>query len=608
MTATAFESLTQAALTLPMVSQIRAERQGDDLAYVFLHDGETPEQTLTYGQLDTAARSRAAALDAAGVGGGTAILVYPSGLEFVKTLLGCMYAGISAAPVQAPTRRRSLQRVRRIADDAGTSTILTTSALRHELLENFGDQPELAGLTVLATELMESYPVDGWVGPADADDIALLQYTSGSTGTPKGVEVTHANFRSNVAETVALWPGRADGTIVSWLPLFHDMGLMFGVVMPLWAGVPAYLMTPQAFIRRPVRWLEAISRYRGTHAAAPSFAYELCVRAAAKDGISADLDLSSWRVAVNGAEPVRWGTVLAFAEAYATAGFRLEAMCPGYGLAENTLKLSGTPEDRAPLVLRLDAEALAQGRVVRLSDERPGGVPVVGCGITMGASQVSIVDPATGIACPPDQVGEIWISGPCVARGYHGRPVESAETFGARIVGEEARGTWLRTGDLGFLHEGEVFVAGRLKDVIIHQGRNYYPQDIELSAERSDPALHPNCAVAFSVDDGKTEGIVLLVEASGQALRNGGAESLRARVRDAVLDGQRLTIDEILLVRRGSLPKTTSGKVQRREARRRYLEEGFGSLAGIRIPVVGGLGQHGTERRSSQSPSRPPER
>ncbi len=576
MTTAAFESLTRVGLTLPVVSRIRAEKQADDLAYVFLRDGETPEQTLTYGQLDAAARSRAAALDAAGIGG-TAVLIYPSGLEFVKALLGCMYAGISAAPVQAPTRLRSLQRVRRIADDAGTSTILTTSALRRELLESFGDQPELAGLTLLDTELMEGYPADDWAGqPADADDIALLQYTSGSTGNPKGVQVTHANFRSNVAETVALWPGRSDGTIVSWLPLFHDMGLMFGVVMPLWAGVPAYLMTPQAFIRRPARWLEAISRFRGTHAAAPSFAYELCVRAAAKDGISPDLDLSSWRVAVNGAEPVRWGTVLAFTEAYDAVGFRPEAMCPGYGLAENTLKLSGTPEDRVPTVLRLDGEALAQGRVARLGDERPGGVHLVGCGITVGTSQVSIIDPATGVTCPPDRVGEIWINGPCVARGYHGRPAESAETFGAQIAGEEDRGTWLRTGDLGFLHEGEVFVAGRLKDVVIHQGRNYYPQDIELSAERSDPALHPNCAVAFAVDDGKTERVVLLVEAGGLALRNGGAESLRARVRDAVLDGQRLTVDEILLVRRGSLPKTTSGKVQRREARRRYLEGEFG--------------------------------
>ncbi|GAA1932461.1 fatty acyl-AMP ligase [Streptantibioticus ferralitis] len=577
MTATAFELLAQLAPTLPEASRLRGEKQPDNVAYVFLRDGETPEQTLTYGQLDTAARAGAAALDAAGLSGGAAVLLYPSGLEFISTLLACMYAGIAGAPVQVPTRRRSMHRVRRIADDVGTSTILTTAAVKRELEEGFGDLPELAGLTLLDTESMQDFPTDDWAGsPPGPDDIALLQYTSGSTGDPKGVEVTHANFRSNVAETIELWPLRSDGTVVNWLPLFHDMGLMFGVVMPLWSGIPAYLMAPQAFIRRPARWLEAISRFRGTHAAAPSFAYELCVRSATDAGLPPGLDLSSWRVAVNGAEAVRWATVRAFTEAYAPAGFRPQAMCPGYGLAENTLKLSGSPEDREPTVLRLDAEALQEGRVAPLAGPELGGVPVVGCGVTVGTSHLSIVDPATGIAQQADQVGEIWINGPCVARGYHGRPADSAEAFGARIVGQEQRGTWLRTGDLGFLHGDEVFIAGRLKDLVIHQGRNYYPQDIELSAEKSDPALHPNCAAAFAVDDGHTERVVLLVEADGRALRNGGGDSLRARVRDAVRDGQRLWIDEIVLVRRGSLPKTSSGKMQRREARRRYLDGEFG--------------------------------
>ena len=273
---------------------------------------------------------------------------------------------------------------------------------------------------------------------------------------------------------------------------------------------------------------------------------------------------------------MRSETVRAFTEAYAPAGFRPQAMCPGYGLAENTLKLSGSPEDREPTVLRLDAEALQEDRVVPLAGPEPGGVPVVGCGVTVGASQLCIVDPATGAARPAGRVGEIWINGPCVARGYHGRPADSAEVLGARIVGQEQRGCWLRTGDLGFLHGDEVFVAGRLKDVVIHQGRNFYPQDIELSAERSDPALHPNCAAAFALDDGRTERVVLLVEADGRALRNGGGDALRARVREGVRDGQRLSVDEIVLLRRGSLPKTSSGKVQRREARRRYLNGEIG--------------------------------
>ncbi|BBB01292.1 middle chain fatty acyl-CoA ligase [Actinacidiphila reveromycinica] len=563
------------APTLPEALRLRSEQQPDTVAYVFLRDGETPEETLTYGRLDRAARARAAALEAAGLAGGTAVLLYPSGLEFVAALLGCMYAGTAGAPVQVPTRRRGMERARRIADDAGAKTILTTTAVKREVEEHFADL--LTGLTVIDTESLPDVPDDApAVRLPGPDDVALLQYTSGSTGDPKGVEVTHANFRANVAETVELWPVRSDGTVVNWLPLFHDMGLMFGVVMPLFTGVPAYLMAPQSFIRRPARWLEAISRFRGTHAAAPSFAYELCVRSVADTGLPAGLDLSSWRVAVNGAEPVRWTAVADFTEAYAPAGFRPQAMCPGYGLAENTLKLSGSPEDRPPTLLRADAAALQDGRVVPLTGPGTDGVRLVGSGVTVPSSRVAVVDPGTGTEQPAGRVGEIWINGPCVARGYHGRPAESAESFGARIAGQEARGTWLRTGDLGFLHDGEVFVAGRLKDVVIHQGRNFYPQDIELSAEVSDRALHPNCAAAFALDDGRTERLVLLVEADGRALRNGGADALRARVHDAVWDRQRLRIDEIVLLRRGALPKTSSGKVQRRLARSRYLDGEFG--------------------------------
>ena len=594
---------TTELLSLPQVLRRRAEQQPDTLAYVFLRNGEEPKHSLTYRQLDTAAGARAAALAAAGLAGGTAVLLYPSGLEFISALLGCMYARVAGAPVQVPTRARGVQRLRRIADDAGTSTVLTTTAVKHELEQRFGDLPELAGLTLLDTESLdtESLPADpsgapgAWTAPAPGpDDIALLQYTSGSTGDPKGVRVTHANFRSNVVETDQLWPCRSDGTVVNWLPLFHDMGMLFGVVLPLWAGVPAYLMAPEAFIRRPLRWLEAISRFRGTHAAAPSFAYELCVRAADAENADAALqalDLSSWRVAANGAEPVRWSTVRDFTRAYAPAGFRAEAMCPGYGLAENTLKASGSPEDRPPVLLRLSAEALREGRAVPAdtgSDADGDGdrsmVTLVGSGGTVGSTEVRIVDPDRLTGQPDDRVGEIWINGPCVADGYHGRPEESLRTFRATIAGHESDGSWLRTGDLGFLHRGEVFVTGRLKDVLIRKGRNYYPQDIELSAEGADPGLHPNCAAAFSTDDGSTERLVLLVEADGRTLREGGG-TLLDRLRAAVRDGHRLEADEILLLRRGSLPKTSSGKVQRGEARRRYLAGEFTSAASASASV-----------------------
>ncbi|MEU1088629.1 fatty acyl-AMP ligase [Streptomyces sp. NPDC005892] len=592
------DATTSELPSLPEVLRLRARTRPDDLAYVFLRNGESPEETLTYRQLDRSARSRAATLEAAQLRGQAVVLLYPSGLEFISTLLACMYAGVAGAPVQVPTRLRGLERLRRIADDAGTNTVLTTAAVKGDLEQRFGGTRELAGLTLLASDTWDA-PVDGaadgpraveWSGPpAGPDDTALLQYTSGSTGDPKGVRVTHANFRSNVAETDQLWPCRADSAVVNWLPLFHDMGMLFGVVLPLWAGIPAYLMAPEAFIRRPSRWLEAISRFRGSHTAAPSFAYELCVRDATDNGLPEGLNLSSLRVAANGAEPVRWDTVRAFTGTYAPAGFRSSAMCPGYGLAENTLKATGSREDREPTLLVLSARALREGRAEQAaaaaSPEAPEDpaspsartVYAVGSGTTVGATSVRIADPERLTGLPDGSVGEIWVNGPCVADGYHGRPQESLRTFGARLVGEEDLGTWLRTGDLGFLHEGELFVTGRLKDVIIRKGRNYYPQDIEVSAESADPALQPNCAAAFSVDDGAAERLVLVVEADGRAQRDGGAEGLRARVRAAVLDGQRLDTDEILLVRRGSLPKTSSGKVQRRETRRRYLDGEFGA-------------------------------
>ncbi|TXS06863.1 fatty acyl-AMP ligase [Streptomyces sp. NBC_01201] len=575
-------------------------------------DGESPEESLTYRQLDEAARSRAAALEAAGLRGSTAVLLHPSGLEFVSALLACMYAGVAAAPVQVPTRPRGLERLRRVADDAGTTTVLTTAAVKLDLETRFGDAPALAGLTMVDTKSWHAPVAGEWSGPpAGPEDIALLQYTSGSTGDPKGVRVTHANFRGNVAETDQLWPCRPDSAVVNWLPLFHDMGMLFGGVLPLWAGIPAYLMAPEAFIRRPARWLEAISRYGGSHTAAPSFAYELCVRDARDNGVPDGLDLSSLRVAANGAEPVRWDTVRAFTRTFAVAGFRSRAMCPGYGLAENTLKVTGSREDQEPSVLRLSAEALREGRAEPLPPGRPaedngqsaedsgpaqgngpadepaaGGrvVHAVGSGRTVGRTSVRITDPVTLSGVRDRTVGEIWVNGPCVADGYHRRPEESSRTFGARLAGEEDRGTWLRTGDLGFVHEGELFVTGRLKDVIIRKGRNHYPQDIEVSAERADPALRPNCAAAFSLDDGTAERLVLVVEADGRALRNGGADGLRERVRSAVLEDRRLKADEVLVVRRGSLPKTSSGKVQRRATRQQYLEGGFGTVAAPSSP------------------------
>ncbi|MFD8913584.1 fatty acyl-AMP ligase [Streptomyces sp. NPDC059575] len=572
--------------TLPDALRLRSEKQPDETAYVFLRNGEDPAESLTYRELHDAARLRAARFAAAGLSGRSAVLLYPSGLEFVRTLLGCMYGRVAGAPVQVPRRRDEVLRLRRIADDAGTSTVLTTTEVVRDLRERFGDPPELAGLTLLATDgppPAAGQPVPGEdIGTPAPEDIALLQYTSGSTGDPKGVMVTHANFLANVVETDELWPCEPHGTVVNWLPLFHDMGMLFGVVLPLWAGIPSYLMAPDAFIRRPARWLEALARFGGTHAAAPSFAYELCARAAAEGRTAEVGDLSRWRVAANGAEPVRWGTIRSFTEAFAPYGFDPRAMCPGYGLAENTLKVTGTRQDREPGVLWLSAESLRDGVAEPVGASAEDAVPVVSSGGTVGRTRVRIVDPVTREELPEGRIGEIWVSGPCVAGGYLGRPDASEDTFRARVAQDDGTAQ-LRTGDLGFLHGGQLHVTGRLKDVIIRKGRNHYPQDIELSAEHSVSGLRPNCAAAFSCDDGTHERLVVVVEADGRVLNSLGAEALHRHVRDAVREAHRITPDEVLVVRRGALSKTSSGKVQRRACKRRYEN---GELRAVTAPAA----------------------
>ncbi|MFY1583802.1 fatty acyl-AMP ligase [Micromonospora sp. WMMD734] len=576
--------------TLPDVLRLRDATEPDTTAYVFLRDGEEPEETLTFRQLHDAATARAARFAALGLTGQRAVLLYPSGLEFIRTLLGCMSARVASAPMQVPRRRDGLARLRRIADDARTTTVLTTLAVKTDLESRFGDAPELAGLALVATDDAPSAPPPpdwGAVAPGP-DDIALLQYTSGSTGDPKGVVVTHRHFMHNARETDELWPFAPDGKVVNWLPLFHDMGMLFGVVLPLWAGVPSFLMAPESFIRRPARWLEAIARFGGTHSAAPSFAYELCVRAAAEGGTGAVGDLSRWRVAANGAEPVRWGTLTSFVEAFTPHGFSAEAMCPGYGLAENTLKVTGSSQHRPPKVLWVDPGALADGVVTLADGPRVDPVPAVSCGATVPSTTVRIVDPTSRAQCPPGRVGEIWVSGPCVAGGYWGRQELSEESFRARLL-DDPDTPHLRTGDLGFLHDGELYVTGRLKDVIIRKGRNHYPQDIEESAEQAVPGLHPNCAAAFSVDDGTSERLVVLIEVDGRVLRSPGLAAARELVRAAIWEKHRLEADEILMLRRGALSKTSSGKVQRRACRRRYEE---GTLVALPVNAVPTTGAH----------------
>ncbi|GAA2552760.1 fatty acyl-AMP ligase [Winogradskya consettensis] len=533
--------------------------------------GDPADEVLTAGELDVAARARAATLVDRGLTGASAVILQPTGLEFPRTLLATHLAGVAGAPVKVPSRGSGLDRVLAIARDARAGAVLTTTVVRDELLATFGDLGELARLDWICTDEIPDDDAAGFRDRRiDPDSTAMLQYTSGSTGSPKGVQVSHRNFCANAADMDDRWSFRVgeDGGIVSWLPIYHDMGLLCSVILPLWTSVPSHLIPSDEFGRRPIRWLTEIARKRATHSAGSNYAYEMALRAAST--APPDLDLTSWRVALIAAEPVRLHTIERFVAAYAPYGLDPAAVCPAYGLAENTLKVSGSRAGEPHRTLWVSAHELSLGRVdVRAADD-PAAVPLISCGRPDGRSEVVVVDPDTGSACDAATVGEIWICGPCVATGYLGRPRESAETFRARVRDGYPEQTFLRTGDLGFLHEGELFVVGRHRDVIHHRGRRLFPQDIEHTVEFAAPGLFPACAAAFGTDP--DAGLVIVLEVNGRVVRETPADVLRDLVRTAVENRHGVPVTDVLLIRRGTLPRTTSGKVQRRACRDAYLD------------------------------------
>jgi amino acid adenylation domain-containing protein len=544
------------------------------VAYRFLSADGEEVQRVTYGELERRTRAVARALERAGGRGERALLLFAPGLDFIVGFLGCLYAGTVAVPAYPPRGRHGLGRLAGIALDAQPRLLLTTADMAVWV------QPWAAQLpsppVMLRTDAGSGGHDDAWEAPAlAASDVAFLQYTSGSTAAPKGVQVTHGNLLHNEEMIARAFAQSQASRIVSWLPLYHDMGLVGGVLQPLYLGAEAVLLSPLDFLRRPRLWLEAVSRYRATTSGGPDFGYELCLRKV-PPAERAGLDLSSWSVAFNGAEPVRADTLARFAEAFAPCGFRATSFYPCYGLAEATLFVSGGDVDAAPPLARLDTRALLAGRA--RPEEGPSARALVGCGWPWLEQRVVIADPATRRPCAPDEVGEIWVSGPSVAHGYWRRPEESARDFGARLVdapGELAGLTFLRTGDLGFLHAGELYVSGRLKDLIIVRGRNHHPQDLELTAERSHPALRPGCGAAFALDpaesgDEGAERVVVVQEIERAAAAEAAAGALEA-LRRAVAEEHELSVHEVVLVRPGGVPKTSSGKVQRRRCRELYL-------------------------------------
>lgn len=476
--------------SVPSALERWARERPDQIAFTFLQGGEHPSASFTWRTLDQAVATRAGTLARAGLAGRRALLVYEPGLEFVTTFVACLRTGVVAVPVPVPRRASAGERVRGIAEDADTDVVLTDTPTLSGLAD-----ARLSGLRFIRTDVAGA--PDGPQREPDPHEPALLQYTSGSTSTPKGVVVTHANLWHQPRELDELWPTQPGEPTVSWLPMFHDMGLMFGLVLPIFRASPVTLFAPEAFVRRPIRWLRAISDARAVTSIVPNFAYERCLEKISAEERS-ELDLSSWRYAINGAEPVRAETMRRFIDTFSACGLSESSVVAGYGLAEATLKVAGTA--RGPSrALSLSAEQLRAGRAVRA---RVGeqAVAKVECGTSSPGTEIRIVDPATAKAVPEGTVGEIWVSGPCVGAGNWNRPHETEQTFRARITDDPDGPTYLRTGDLGFVADGDLFVTGRHKNLLILQGENHYPQDIEVTAGAAAPGAGRATACAFAID------------------------------------------------------------------------------------------------------------
>ncbi len=562
--------------------RIRALKTPDRLAYQILVDGQTEGPRLTYRQLHDAAQAVAARLLQVAQCGDRALLLYPPGQEFLIAFFGCLRAGIIAVPLPPPDAvriMRALPRLQSVIQDANASLVLTTCEIQASLRGHFDAYQDIESLSWIDTESIipnESTQTDTpgtWL--PITSDIAFLQYTSGSTSTPKGVMVSHGNVLEQ-CRLLKIGAGYDEHSITcTWMPYHHDYGLIEGLIQPLYTGVPCYFLSPVAFVKRPHRWLEAISKYGVTHSQAPNFAYDLCVKKVTPEQRS-QLDLSHWKVAAIGAEPIRTQTMNSFLEKFHSCGLKWRTIAPAYGLAEATLVVSHTWPGLGPVILSVDSEAFLKGKVVESTSGRT--ISLVSCGQVLSDTQVEVVNPQSCLRCNDDEVGEIWVAGPSVAQGYWNRPDDTEYTFHAHLA-DTNQGSFLRTGDLGCLKDGQLYVTGREKDLIIIRGLNHYPQDIEYTVETSHPALRTGHGAAFSIEVNGAEELVIVYEIQGKQVRSLDVESVLSAIRSAVFNEHDLQVHTIWLLKPGEVPKTTSGKIQRRMVQAAVLEDLGGAIA-----------------------------
>ena len=575
------------AATLVDVLRNRAMEQPHQTIYNFLVDGETEKISLTYGQLEQKAKAIAAYLQSVCSPQDRVLLLFPAGLDYITAFFGCLYAGVIAIPAYPPRPNRSLNRIHNILQNAQTNIALTTSETLQSLSRQLDGTPELQNLRWITTDAIDNNIATYWHKPdLDEDSIAFLQYTSGSTAEPKGVKIAYKNLLHNLEAIHRCFRHSTQSRGVIWLPPYHDMGLIGGVLQPLFGDFPVTLMSPLMFLQNPLRWLKAISRDRATTSGGPNFAYDMCVRKFKPEQLRG-LDLSSWQVAFNGAEPINHETLNSFAETFAPYGFDYSAFYPCFGMAEATLIISGGSKDTAVVTKTVQGKALEQNKIAIADENEPHPHTLVSCGRSLFDQRIAIANPETLISCQPGEVGEIWVSGSSIAQGYWRQPQISEATFNAYLK-DTNEGPFLRTGDLGFIDQGELFFTGRLKDMIVIKGRNHYPQDIEKTVQETTSWIRPSCVASFSIELQGEEKLVVLVEVErtywsknrskdsngrSAATETISVKNLTQLIRREISKNHDLQTHSILLLKPGSLPKTSSGKIQRHACRTEFLAD-----------------------------------
>lgn len=565
------------ASNLVSVLQQNAEKYPEKIVYIFLEDGENEKEKISCSEIVERSKSIAAYLQKSGEKGDRVLLLFPTGIAFILSLYGCFFAGMIGVPAYPPKRNKPNERFTAILQNAEPSIILTTFNIREDLQTNFTKIGLVGGEKILAFEDVLPKMAEDWVDPEIiGESIALVQYTSGSTGNPNGVMVSHANIIHN-SECIRRSFGFDKSLVgVNWLPNFHDMGLIGCLIQPAYLAATNVIIPPLKFLQNPLNWFKNMTKYRATNAGGPNFAYEYCANKIDSSEIK-NIDLSSVSTMFCGSEPIRKETLDTFSDKFKSASFKEKQFYPCYGLAESVLIVTGGDNKEAPNYLSVDSKSLEENKVI-LSTNKDESRIITACGYPWLGMCVLIVNPETSTPSPVGEIGEIWVKGPSVAKGYWNDKQNTEKTFNAFISGTED-GPYLRTGDFGFIYEGQLYVSGRMKDLIIIRGSNFYPNDIEHSAENSNPALRQNACAAFSTDIDGEEKLLIVMEVERTHMCEMNEEQVFEDIREAVFAGHGIQPHAITLIRTGSILKTSSGKIQRFALRKAWLRQELNEVA-----------------------------